>query len=206
MKQGDSEFGCSAFGHLASPFVDKELPKDEMERFRVHLDACRPCRQVVASFRAIDVLASAPAPAVTEASWDRAWTGVKAAIAADREARASAPLASVARLSDRLGLSHAGGRRKWVAPLGYAAAAALIVALTLGLQGLWDTPTRPLPIPSVPRGPVVAAAPTAPVATTAQADASSITCPADDYIPVVYTTDDEDPMMVVQCTWVGEEI
>src|SRR5436190_18980333 len=118
MTTSDADFGCSAFGHLASPFVDGELAREERERFATHLDTCRPCQKIIGSYRAIDVLARQAPPAVAAADWDRAWTGISAAIAADREAAAAAPLASVAAFSSRF----AAGRRTWLRPLGYAAA------------------------------------------------------------------------------------
>ena len=40
---GNDGFGCAAYGHLASPFVDDELSAEERERFATHLDACAPC-------------------------------------------------------------------------------------------------------------------------------------------------------------------
>ena len=205
MIPGDAEFGCSAFGHLASPFVDAELPAADMESFAIHLDACRPCQQVDAAYRALDIVSRAPIPAVGDADWARAWDSVQAVIAGDREAAAHGPLASVARIGARLG---GGGRRgPWLRPLGYAVAAGLLIALTLSLQRRWDAPglqdrprvatvARPRPAP----GPTVVPAPAKP------STPMSIACLAPDYMPVVYTIDGENPMTVMQCAFVGEEL
>lgn len=209
MTISDAEFGCSAFGHLASPFADGELARDEREGFATHLDTCRPCQKVVAAYRALDVLAKQGPTAVPAADWDRAWVGITAAIATDREAAAAAPLASVTRLSSRL----REGRRTWMRPLGYIAAAAVLVALTLSLQRRWDIPTpldrQPVTAQSIAVG---ASNRTATNATGASPEVRpvsapskliALTCLAPDFVPVVYTVDGEEPMTVVQCAHVG---
>ena len=213
MTISDAEFGCSAFGHLASPFVDGELARDERERFATHLDACRPCQTIIASYRALDVIARRSPPPVPSADWDRTWVGIASAIEADREAAASAPLASVARLSSRLSSRLAAGRRAWLRPLGYAAAATILVALTLSLQRRWDVPSeterravnhqvshqaghQPMTNPGTTGVSVL------PPASTAS-KLMSISCLAPDFVPVIYTVAGEEPMTVVQCAHVG---
>lgn len=207
MTPGDAEYGCSAFGHLTSPFVDGELPRGDMESLAIHLDACRPCQQLVASYRALDVVARRPCPSVSDADWARAWGGVQAAIAADREAAAHGPLASVARIGARIGTRLGGGRRRpWLRPLGYAAAAGLLVALTLSLQRRWDEP-GPADRPDVTaaRPPRPAVATTRDGTSPAASAPMSIACLEPDFMAVVYTIDGENPMTVVQCTFVGAE-
>lgn len=207
MIPGDAEFGCSAFGHLASPFVDGELPRADLDSFATHLDACPPCRQIVASYRALDIVARGPVPAVPDADWARAWGGIQAAIEVDRDAAAHGPLASVARIGTRIGTRIGGGRhRPWLRPLGYAAAAGLLIALTLSLQRRWDTPGRD------DRRPVVTANHPSPASVAPESTArprasmpTSIACLAPDFMPVVYTIDGENPMTVMQCAWVGAE-
>ena len=211
MTISDAEFGCSAFGHLASPFADGELARDEREGFATHLDTCQPCQKVVAAYRALDVLAKRGPAVVPAADWDRAWLGITAAIAADREAAAAAPLASVTRLSSRL----REGRRAWMRPLGYIAAAAILVALTLSLQRRWDipTPSDRVPVPVTAHssaqgesnrraGNGIGASPEVRPA-SAPSKLMSLTCQAPDFVPVVYTVDGEEPMTVVQCAHVG---
>ena len=205
MTISDAEFGCSAFGHLASPFVDGELAREERERFATHLDACRPCQTIIASYRALDVIARRSPPPVAAADWDRAWVGIASAIEADRETAASAPLASVARLSTRLSSRVGAGRRAWLRPLGYAAAATILVALTLSLQRRWDVPNETERM-AVKHQPTTTSGTTGvsvlPRASTAS-KLLSISCLAPDFVPVIYTVAGEEPMTVVQCAHVG---
>jgi hypothetical protein len=205
MTTSDAEFGCSAFGHLASPFVDGEIGRDESESFATHLDACHPCQKIIAAYRALDVIARRGPTPVAATDWDRAWTGIAAAIEADREAAASAPLASVARLASRL-VSGAPGSRKgsWLRPLGYAAAATILVALSLSLQRRWDVPTESERVAIQRHAPQRAGGSSAPVAPLpAPSKLMSISCLAPDFVPVIYTVAGEEPMTVVQCAHVG---
>src|SRR5688572_25301195 len=106
-------FGCRAFGHLVSPFVDGELSREEAGPFTTHLDTCRPCHRLVAEYRALDAAARRPAaPAVAAAEWDAAWGRIHGAIEAERQAEGRAPLAGVTRMADRLS-SRIGGARGW---------------------------------------------------------------------------------------------
>ena len=57
MRQGGGGLGCEPFGHLASPFVDGELPPGELERFDTHLAGCADCRREHEDVRAIVALA-----------------------------------------------------------------------------------------------------------------------------------------------------
>ena len=203
MTTGDAEFGCKAFGHLASPFADRELSRNEQEGFATHLDTCRPCGRLIATYRAIDVAARSPVPPVAESDWDRAWDGIRSAVEQDRAADAAAPLAFVSRLGARLA---AGPRRRWLRPLGYAAAAGLLLALSLSLQRVWDVPGGDERL-AVNHVPPVGSSRTAAVAAsgTAATKLLSLSCQAPNFVPVVYTIDGDNPMTVVQCAWVGDE-
>ena len=126
--------------------------------------------------------------------------GIASAIEVDRESAASAPLASVARLSSRLSK----GRRAWLRPLGYAAAATILVALTLSLQRRWDVPNKNERL-AVNHQPITAATGVTPQVIPAASPSTlmSISCLAPDFVPVIYTVAGEEPMTVVQCAHVG---
>ena len=201
-QDGPSGFGCPAFGHLAGPFVDGELARAETFRFATHLDACAACQLLCSEYRALDVLARPEVPAVTDAAWDASWRSISAAVAEDREALASAPLAGV--LSWHRTGSRLSQGRPWLRPLGYAAAAAVVAGIILTLQ-------RPVPPAEVaalapPARPVATAPATSTkIAAVAPGQVVSLSCQAPDFVPVVYTTDGDDPMTVVQCAWIGAE-
>ena len=91
----DEELGCQTFGHLASPFVDSELPAEDLDRFETHLPGCDPCRRIVDAYRGIDALAASDIPSPSQADWDAAWTGIEAGLAEERERAASSPFAGI---------------------------------------------------------------------------------------------------------------
>jgi anti-sigma factor RsiW len=186
MVQDDAGFGCAAFGHLASAFVDGELPRTELDRFATHLPGCGECQRLVAQYRALDAAAMPPYPRPAEAEWASAWGGIRAAIESDRAEAASSPAAGLLRFRSRLA-------RPWVAPLAAAVAVATLVAITLAVRGTWVVPEVPDEIATHP--------PVRPAAVTAAAAGSeilSVTCLAG-WEPVVWTLDGDDPMTVVQC-------
>ena len=193
-----SGFGCPAFGHLAGPFVDGELARTEAERFATHLEACAPCQLLGSEYRAIDVLARSEVPVVTDAAWDAAWSSIAAAVAQDRKALESAPLAGVLRWQ-RTGSRLSQGR-PWLRPLAYAAAAAVVASLLLTLR-------RPVSQAEVATltPPVRPTAAATKIAAADPGQVVSLTCQSPDFVPVVYTTDGDDPMTVVQCAWIGAE-
>lgn len=187
---GAERFGCEAFGHLASPFVDGELRPADQERFATHLPTCEPCKSLTSEWRALDALASPPVPMPSAARWDAAWEAIRAQREADRAAEEASPLAPVLRLLRGPAAALRGSRA--LRPLGYAAAAALVLAAVLSIQRATD--------------PGVAVRPRSlHVARVAEpAKVLSIACAAPDYMPVVYTTGDADgAVTVVQCAYVG---
>jgi anti-sigma factor RsiW len=184
----DLDLGCQAFGHLASPFVDGELPRTERDAFATHLDTCGPCSRLCSEYRALDVAARAAVPRPTEAQWQAAWAGIHRAIEVDREELARAPLQFLVRWRRRQA-GRPGARL--VAPLGYAAAAVVLLGALLVLQDRMGGG---------------ALRPAVPDAAALHAEAPkvlSIACASPDYMPVVYTTRDAEPMTVIQCAYIG---
>ena len=185
----DHGYGCDAFGHVASPFVDGELPRSEHERFAGHLEGCRPCQKLTAEYRAMDVAARTPVTQPSPQAWDASWQAVQSAIVADRARAASAPLSF-------LGAAAIWRGTKWptvVRPLSYAAAAAALIAALLIVQRPPGTPTAPGGVAGLDPG--VAAS-------SDSTEVLSVACKSPEYMPVVYTTDGDDPFTVIQCALV----
>jgi len=186
----DPGFGCAAFGHLASAFVDAELPAADQERFATHLSACAPCQALVAEYRALDVIAKPATPQPTAAEWDRALSGVLRAVEADRADAARSPWHGALLAFDR-----AFGARPWMRPLLATAAAAALIGVTFGLSRALRTDGHPDGVVHVDRpsrATVVAATFEAP------ARVLGVSCQPG-YAPAVFTIGEDDPMTVVQC-------
>ena len=182
--QGGDGLGCEAFGHLASPFVDGELPQSELERFDTHLGGCPDCRRLVAEYRGLDALASPSFPEPSEADWTRAWSGVQDALAEDRARAGEEPLAPVLDAVERLGRKPVPRNLR---PLLYLAASIALVAILLAVQ---PDPTADAPPASVQ---------------TASVE-PSLTCQEPDYVPVAYTIGDgDDAVSVMYCAFVGAD-
>lgn len=189
--QDDAGFGCAPFGHLASAFVDGELPRTELDRYATHLPGCVPCQRLVAQYRAIDIAAMPAYPRPSEADWSAAWAGVASAIERDRAEAAASPAASVIRMADRM-MPRAG----WFRPLAAAVAAAAIIGLTLAVRQAWAPSGIPNGVVSNPPRPTVALASLTPVARAGEV--TSVDCQAG-WEPVVWTLGGDDPTTVVQC-------
>lgn len=188
--QDDAGFGCSAFGHLASAFVDAELPVSEMGRFETHLPGCVPCERLCAQYRAIDIAAMPAYPRPSDADWAQAWEGVRATIEADRAEAAASPAAALLRFRDRVGT-----RATWLRPLVAAAAAVVVIGLSLALRQ--DTAPGGTPEGVISAGPSRATAVSARLV-SGGTDELSVACQSG-WEPVVWTLGGDDPMTVVQC-------
>lgn len=184
----DLEHGCNAFGHLASPHVDGELAGTDQERFVTHLPACAPCRRLIDEYRAIDMAWMPPLPTVSEHEWGRAWRAIEQQVRDDRQA---AEVVGGTGLVGEVLL----GRWEGVRPLAAAAAAFLLVVVLVGVQR-----------GAGPDGP--AAGPPAGASRLAGSvgnaldpyeNAPTVACKNADWMPVVWTTDGDEPVTVVQC-------
>ena len=189
--QDDAGFGCAPFGHLASAFVDGELPRTELDRYATHLPGCVACQRLVAQYRAIDIAAMPSYPRPSEADWDAAWSGVRDAIDQDRSEAAASPAGAVIRMADRMM-----PRSPWFRPLAAAVAAAAIIGLTLAVRQAWAPSGIPNGVASNPPRPTAVVATFTPP--PAADEVTTVSCQAG-WEPVVWTLGGDDPMMVVQC-------
>ena len=188
----DAGFGCAPFGHLASAFVDGELPRTELDRYATHLPGCADCQRLCAQYRAIDIAAMPSYPRPTEAEWDAAWAGVRRAVDQDRSESAASPAASVLRF-----VGAALPRSAWVRPLAAAVAAAAIIGLTLAVRQAWAPDGPPTGVASNPPRPTATLA-SAALGEGTSGDVTSVACQAG-WEPVVWTLGGDEPMTVVQC-------
>jgi anti-sigma factor RsiW len=187
-----SGFGCPAFGHLASAFVDHELPQADLDRYATHLPGCGPCQALCAQYRALDVAAMPPYPRPTEGEWDAAWSRIARRVEEDRAEAARSPAGAFLRW-----LEGFWPRTPWAGPLAAAAAAAVVIGLTLALHQSWEPSGRPQGVPVASSRPVRA---TATVASTMPGGAQimNVTCQPG-WEAVVWTIGGDDPSTVVQC-------
>lgn len=185
--QDDAGFGCPAFGHLASAFIDGELPHGEGDRFTTHLPGCGPCQSLCAQYRAIDVAAMPAYPRPLEGEWDAAWMRISRTVATDREEAARSPVGQLWRFLDGLVPTS-----PWMRPLAYAGAAAMLVVLALAIQQA----TQGLSVPES----IASRRPVPPVATAslASGDGLRVECQSG-WDAVVFTLDGDDPATVIQC-------
>lgn len=182
--QGGEGLGCEPFGHLASPFVDGELPASELERFDTHLGGCAPCRKLIEEYRALDVLASPAMPEVADADWDRAWTGISEVLERDRADAAAEPLAPVFEAAEKLG---AKPLPRAVRPLLYLAASLAIVAVLFSVQRSSEQ-----------------ASGSGGATTLAQLESPELECLEPGYMPIAYNIADGDEIVsVMYCAYVG---
>ena len=182
-QERDDGLGCQAFGHLTSPYVDGEVPRDELSPFETHLPSCAPCRILVEDYRSLDQLAMSDIPVPRASDWERTWDGVQSTIAEDAEAAESAPLAGILRFTKKLTPSRA------VRPLLYLAASLL---LAVGLSSLQDGSEVPAPSPGRE--------------SSRPAAVQTVACQAPGYVPMHYTIPaemDAESITIIQCAWVG---
>jgi anti-sigma factor RsiW len=187
---GDTSFGCAAFGHLASAYVDAELAAADQDRFATHLPGCAACQGLCAEYRALDIVARPALPQPSPGEWDRVLAGVLRVVEEDRAEAARSPWQGALRFLDG-----AFSARPWLRPLLATAAAAALIGLSFGLSRALKTEGVPTGIavnPNRPRPTAVA------VSLPVPARVLGVSCQPG-YAPTVFTIGEDDPMTVVQC-------